>query len=258
MAEKDSFRAPTYVTLRRIQDLLIDRATGRISIEDEEAKKWEYANLRENLLRQISNPKHIPDIVKESTNLDLFWHRIKKSFSNYEERRTYLYGIFTPILLDLESNITSPADDVFSLTLNSFDLHDISPVWQKALERRNDDPEGAITIARSLLELTCKKILTEMNEPCTGNDLPTLYKSVASKLNLSPGSHSEQLFKQILGSCQNIVESLGAIRNRHSDSHGQTKTYTPAVRHAELAVNLSGTMSTFLVATWNSQRTNVA
>jgi hypothetical protein len=72
----------------------------------------------------------------------------------------------------------------------------------------------------------------------------------AKTLNIAPSQHSESIFQQILGGCTAIVESLGAMRNRLSDAHGQgKKPVKPAPRHAELAVNLAGAMATFLVST---------
>jgi hypothetical protein len=63
--------------------------------------------------------------------------------------------------------------------------------------------------------------------------------------------HTEPIFKQILGGCTSVVEGLGALRNRLSDSHGKgLKRVKPDTRHAELAVNLAGSMATFLVETW--------
>ncbi|WP_042491478.1 abortive infection family protein, partial [Sphingomonas parapaucimobilis] len=60
----------------------------------------------------------------------------------------------------------------------------------------------------------------------------------------------------ILGNCQSVVESLGALRNKLGDAHGGgPKRARPAARHAELAVNLAGSMATFLVATWETRRT---
>ena len=52
-----------------------------------------------------------------------------------------------------------------------------------------------------------------------------------------------------------VVEGVGALRNRHSDAHGKGASGTkPAPRHAELAVNLSGTMATFLLQTWEARK----
>lgn len=146
----------------------------------------------------------------------------------------------------------SPSDTVISDVLLAFDPDRIHESWTEAIERRSANPEGAITLARTLLEDVCKWILVEANEPFTDkDDLPRLYSKLAKTLNLAPDAHTEQVFKQILGSCQQIVEQLGALRNRISDAHSPgPKKVRPKPRHAELAVNLSGTMATFLVSTW--------
>jgi hypothetical protein len=77
-------------------------------------------------------------------------------------------------------------------------------------------------------------------------------------LKLAPDDHSEQVFKQILGSCQQVVEQLGALRNKLGDAHGGRRKAKPASRHAELAVNLAGSMATFLVSTWEARKANEA
>ena len=87
------------------------------------------------------------------------------------------------------------------------------------------------------------------------DDLPALYRKLSKGLKLAPDDHSEQVFKQILGNCQSVVESLGALRNKLGDAHGGgPKRARPAARHAELAVNLAGSMATFLIATWDAKR----
>ena len=87
------------------------------------------------------------------------------------------------------------------------------------------------------------------------DDLPALSRKLSKALKLAPDDHSEQVFKQILGSCQSVVESLGALRNKLGDAHGGgPRRARPAPRHAELAVNLDGSMTTFLVASWEANR----
>jgi hypothetical protein len=132
----------------------------------------------------------------------------------------------------------------------------VAAAWQKALERKETDPSGAITAARSLIETVCKHILDEQSVKYKdSDDLPKLYRTTAKSLNLSPSQHSEQLFRQILGGCQSVVEGLGAMRSRYGDAHGRGKSgVPPAPRHAELAVNLAGAMATFLLATWEATR----
>jgi len=86
-------------------------------------------------------------------------------------------------------------------------------------------------------------------------DLPKLYNLTAKQLTLSLSQNTGQLFKQILGGCQTVVEGLSSLRNRHSDAHGKGVAGTkPLPRHAELAVNLSGTMVMFLLQTWESRK----
>ncbi len=51
----------------------------------------------------------------------------------------------------------------------------------------------------------------------SASDLPVLYRKLSKLLRLAPDDHTEQVFKQILGSCQSVVESLGVLRNKLSD-----------------------------------------
>jgi len=81
-------------------------------------------------------------------------------------------------------------------------------------------------------------------------EISDLYKMAAKELNMAPEQHSEQIFKQILGGCSAIVNGLGSLRNKHGDAHGKSnKAIKPSLRHAELAVNLSGSMALFLIET---------
>ncbi|MET3723725.1 abortive infection family protein [Sphingomonas trueperi] len=152
--------------------------------------------------------------------------------------------------------IGSPADATISNTLAKFEPEQVHARWTAALDRRSDDPAGAITLARTLLEDVCRWLLDDLDIPAADqDDLPALYRKLSKGLKLAPDDHSEQVFKQILGNCQSIVESLGALRNKLGDAHGGgPKRARPAARHAELAVNLAGSMATFLVATWDTRR----
>ena len=151
----------------------------------------------------------------------------------------------------------SPADESISATLAAFDPTQVHERWTMAMERRASEPAGAITLARTLLEDVCKWILDQAGETWQeADDLPVLYRKLAKVLKLAPDDHTEPIFKQILGSCQSVVESLGALRNKLGDAHGPgPKRARPQARHAELAVNLSGAMATFLVATWEARQT---
>ncbi|KQZ43279.1 hypothetical protein ASD63_33820 [Ensifer sp. Root558] len=162
----------------------------------------------------------------------------------------------SPVYEVQDAAIGSPADTGISQVLAAYDADTIHARWTQALDRRDTNPEGAITLARTLLEDVCKWIIVEAGEEYDEkDDLPQLYKRLAKILKLAPDDHTETVFKQILGNCQSVVESLGSLRNRISDAHSLgPRRVRPAPRHAQLAVNLSGTMATFLVDTWNARK----
>ena len=230
--------------------MLVSHATGG------RGDDLEYKKLRRELIASPRIVKLLPRLVHVCRDLSEFWNFIQPKFARYRERREYLQNEFDQLLTMLETESATPSDVTITATVQNISSIYIKEAWQKALERRTTDPEGAITAARTLLESVCKHILDAASATYDDNaDLPKLYTMTAKQLNLSPSQHTEQLFKQILGGCQTVVEGLGALRNRHSDAHGKGVAGTkPAPRHAELAVNLSGTMATFLLQTWESRK----
>ena len=233
-----------------VQNLFIDYATGT-SVEEDV-----YQNSRTKLLEEGSISHLIPDLVKNHRNIKHFWSFIKPKFSTYEERRGYIYAEFKPLLDFLEYGTAVPSELSIDSILKKFDSESIQNVWQKALERKLTDPEGAITLSRTLLESVCKHILDELEVDYNDKniDLPALYKKTATELNLSTSQHTEPIFKQILGGCSGVVNGLGNLRNKLGDAHGKGKNaIKPAPRHAELSVNLAGSMALFLVQTFQSK-----
>jgi hypothetical protein len=211
-----------------------------------------YEDLRRIVLNDPRSKKLAPEFLKANRTLPQFWEFIKERFAHWAERRKFIWNEFSSLHDELEGKGKVPADADVSDVLSKFDAENVHAVWQKALERRREDPEGAITSARTLLETVCKHILDQAGVSYEDDaDLPKLYKTAAAELNLAPSQHTETIFKQILGGCTAVVEGLGALRNRLSDSHGKgTKRVKPDVRHATLAVNLAGSMATFLIETW--------
>jgi hypothetical protein len=164
----------------------------------------------------------------------------------------------SPVYAIAAHAVGSPADAAISSALERFEPEQIHGRWTAALDRRSTDPAGAITLARTLLEDVCRWLLEELGTKAADqDDLPALYRKLAKGLKLAPDDHSEQVFRQILGSCQQVVEQLGALRNKLGDAHGGgPRRARPAARHAELAVNLAGSMATFLVGTWEARKAN--
>lgn len=234
-----------------LQSMMIDEATGG------SADVNDYQELRGYFLERHDTKALVPRFIRINRNLSQFWHFIKGKYPTYAARRTFIWAEFAPLLDYLESGEGIPADESISEALKRFDEQNVHIVWSRALDRRNSDPEGAITTARTLLETVCKHILDEKGIAYNDRkiELHKLYRLVSSELNLSPSQHTEDIFKQILGGCSAIVNGLGTLRNRLGDAHGKGKMPTrPAPRHAELAVNLSGSLALFLVETWEARK----
>jgi hypothetical protein len=235
---------------KMLEGFLIARATG-----DMTNNQNSYSVLRREFMDDFRLSVLLPDFVRINRTLDMFWPFIKSQADNYAERRRIIHGAFTPLIDYLEGKNRAPADDVVSDQLRTFDSAGVHEIWAKALSRRNDDPDGAITIARTLLETVCKHILDATGETYTDkDDLPALYRAVATRLKIAPSQHTEEAFKRILGGATNVVEGLGSLRNKIGDAHGKGKAAVrPGPRHAQLAVNLAGAMATFLVETWRDR-----
>lgn len=154
----------------------------------------------------------------------------------------------------------SPAHGLVSKALHDFNVPYLQEVWAKAIARRTEDPDGAITSARTLLESVCKHILeAKQIEYQEGLPLPRLYEKTAQALDIAPTPETEPVFTKLFEGCAAIVESVGSLRNNIGDAHGRGAfAQLPDWRHAELAVHLSGAMATYLLATWESRQPTLA
>lgn len=233
-----------------LQNGLVGRAEGG-SFDN-----LEYIDLRHHFMNHADFSTKLPAFVRQCRNISQFWSFIKGKFKTYHERRTFIWEEFRPLLDYLEAQERTPGIAPITAKLEAFDPDRVHAVWQKALDRRTADPEGAITAARSLIETVCKHILDDQGVAYSDDADPAkLWALAAEGLNLAPHQQQEQVFKAILGNCQSVVNHLAAIRNRVGDAHGQGRRQVrPKARHAELAVNIAGAMSSFLIATWNEKR----
>jgi hypothetical protein len=220
----------------------------------------EYASLRREIIHDARIAHLVPTFLKTCRNGAEFWGFIKFKFPKYQERRDYLQQQFDPLLTSLENGLSSPGDADVQRTLACVGWEHVQETWQKALERRAVDPEGAVTAARTLLETVCKHILEERSVAYDDKmDLPKLYSLVAKSLGLSPDKQAARSLNQVLGGCHAIVEGLGAFRNTMSDAHGRGKEgLKPTLNQAQLAVNVSGAVASFLVAIHSSGDTQAS
>jgi integrase len=147
-----------------------------------------------------------------------------------------------------------------SEALDAFNSQYMHEIWAKALARRESDPQAAVTSARTLLESVCKHILDQAGEEYPeGLPLTKLYGRVTKVLQLGPDEITEEIFKKVFSACVEIVHAVGVLRNHLSDAHGRGPFGTmPDWRHAELAVNLSGAMATYLAAVWKGRQPTIA
>lgn len=229
------------------QDTLIGMATSDTSGGTHE----DYVIMRKYFMEKMSTRELLPEWIIKSRNQSQFWSFIKSKFGSYQERRQFIWSETDALINECERTQLAPSREV-SKVLLSIDEKGISDYWHKALERKTTDPEGAITMSRTLLEGVCKYILKKRNVTFNEKnaELSELYKQTAEELNLSSSQHTEKIFKQILGGCSGIVNGLGSLRNKMGDAHGHSDIVRkPAERHAELSVNLAGAMATFLLQT---------
>lgn len=232
-----------------IKNVLMARATG------ERADEGKYQRLRNRLTTNALVKDKLPRFVRTCGSLGEFWTLIQDQSRTYAKRRRYIAEQFEEVLTFLEQHAETASDEPINGILNEMDALRVAAAWQMALEKQASDPSEAIMAARKLIETVCKHILDEQKSNYSDtDDLSTLYRLTANSLHLSPSQHTEQVFRQILGGCQTVVEGLGDICKRQSDADGtRTAGVRPAPRHAQLVVNLAGTMATFLLATWESK-----
>ncbi len=229
-----------------LRNILISRCTNGAAYDED------YKFLRNYFLNKADTKTFVPDWVRINRDLASFWQYIKPKIGSYSDRRIYINEEFSQLLGYLEGIQTTPHTDSVDEGLKILNSDYISRNWAKALQRKDTDPDGAITISRTLLEGVLKHILDELNILYPKDtDLHELYKLTATELNLSSEQHNDAIFKQILGGCSGVVTGLSRLRNKLGDAHGQGKiNYQPSERHAELAVNLAGAMCLFILKTY--------
>jgi hypothetical protein len=231
--------------LERIKNLLVATATGGVR------DKTGYVQIRRELMSNAAIKSSLPQFLRTCANLDEFWAHVKENRSSYQERRTYIWNQFLPAIQMVEARASGPIHSKVSAAIELVSSEAVKESWAKAIERIDSDPSGAITSARSLVESVLKLVLEKTGAShADDDDLPKMYKAAAKSLNLAPEQHQEDVFKRILGGCENVVTGLGALRNKAGDAHGRKSTHVkPSARHAELAVNLAGSMALFLMQT---------
>jgi hypothetical protein len=146
-----------------------------------------------------------------------------------------------------------PVPETIKANLEKIDSRFVMQAWEKTIERLKDDPEGAVTSARTLVENVCLHILATLRKPGPAyGDLPALYKAVADALCLAPEKDDEPALRQVLGSCSGLIQGIATLRNQFGDAHGRLGSDIQR-RFAHLAANAAGTVSIFLIESLESR-----
>jgi hypothetical protein len=222
----------------------------------EQVTKAEYREVHKRLFDSPTARRAAAKGLVRYSTPDLLWGHLRSvatGSGSWALRRNAAHALIDPVLDALHDHSELPADELMTLAATRLNAESVSEAWTRALDRRETDPDGAITTARTLLESTLKTIDDREVAYKSDADLPQLYKAAGKELNLSAGAHTEEMFKQILGGCNSVVVGLGSLRNKAGDAHGSgRKSYRPAPRHATLAVNLAGSMALFLIETYEA------
>ncbi len=244
-------RLTLFQVAQRAKSILTARATGG------QARERDFTRLRQRVIAQRDIEDLIPDVLMTYRTLDEFWAFIKTEFPTYRERQQYLVAQFKPLLRELELRQSSTSAVLSTDALESCDSQHVRETWSKALSRVNTEPDGAVTAAKALLEAVCKHILDESETEYTErDDLPKLYSRAADQLKLSPDHQVDETIRAMMGSSQQVVNRVSALRNLVGDAHGKGKNSPKLGPHDdELAVNMAGAIASYMISCWESQQT---
>lgn len=128
---------------------------------------------------------------------------------------------------------------------HSYISEQISKAKRKIL---NDDFDGAITNARTLIEAVQIELIGQSENELKDyeGDLNKLFQQTKKTFNLDPSRKDiTDSLKQTLAGLNSLIIGLAAISNRMGDRH--KRLYRPSKHHAKLVVNSAMTFCEFLV-----------
>lgn len=131
--------------------------------------------------------------------------------------------------------------------------------YEKArIAMRDGEFDSVITNSISFTESTIKIIHENFNKKIPDKEtLTELYKSANVILKLEDVDREKAVF-QVIGNLKGLVTSLANLRNSLSDAHGRGNSSSIANENiAELALNTSATISTFLIKRYLEVKGNI-
>jgi hypothetical protein len=141
------------------------------------------------------------------------------------------------------------AEAAFEHAASVLGYADVIADWHQAQACTYTDPPAAITRASSLIESVLTHILGTMAVPLPDTrNIQNLLKPTLKALALSDEDLPSDDLKQMSRGIVTMVQSLGALRTHASTAHGRgPNLLIPGVSEARFAVNLAGTLATFLM-----------
>ena len=139
--------------IENFQQRSIDLATGG-GVRPEE---WEEA--RAELLSRPELLRVLPDWVASTRWGGQFWQLMKSTSRSYAGRREFIWSTLSAAFELAEKGATLPISSSFEPLLRTCTSAAVADAWERIHVRRDSDPEGTITAARSLLESVCKYVL---------------------------------------------------------------------------------------------------
>ncbi|MBN9486271.1 MAG: abortive infection family protein [Alphaproteobacteria bacterium] len=235
---------------RLLQVVLLRACEGHRTPADDAV----YTELRRVMMHDPALKSLLPGYVQRHRDLGHLWPYLKEFDPKWEPRRQHVRNTLTPLFDRVEVSVDDvTADDDTTDVLQGFETASVYAFWQKALERRHTDPEGAIASARTLLETVCKHILDGRGVTYSVMpDLPALMKMTVEQLDVAPNQYAQASFKRLLVDAASAVDGLRVRRNGIATAYGHAELrIRPSERHAQLAVNMAGAAAIFLVESWD-------
>jgi hypothetical protein len=119
----------------------------------------------------------------------------------------------------------------------------------------NQDYDGAITNARSMVEAVFEMLIKEAGAelPKHDGDLNKLFKALKKVLNIDvKETDMSETLKQMISGLQSIVTGIAGISNKMGDRHA--RKYNPQKHHALLAINTAYALCDFLLSSLEYQK----
>lgn len=139
-------------------------------------------------------------------------------------------------------------------TLRKIDNDYITSVSKRAFKDIDEENfDSAFTKARTLAEeVFCHVIELKGETPSESGSISDLYKQVKSLYNMHNNPTMDKRINGLLSGLNQVVTSLGEMRNKDGDAHGLgTKRIPVKNYHARLYVNAAVTLVDFILAVAN-------